>query len=326
MEEKKEHGGERRIPSPPHPVQRREPLPGCRPKPEVEDPSAVARVRALLDSPAYREAGADIDFLASGDARGPRLELDYLKAELQLRSHGVTDTIVVFGSTRLVEPSAAAARLLAAQCALAARPDDAALAQEAAISQRISDKSIYYDIAREFGALVGAAPPMANGGRLAIITGGGPGIMEAANRGALDAGAMSVGLNITLPHEQFPNPYVTPDLCLRFHYFALRKMHFLLRARALVAFPGGFGTMDELFETLTLAQTRKIAPMPIILVGERYWRRAFDIDFLVSEGVIAPEDRELLWYAETAEEIWSDILRWCAESGNPLIEQHSCNQ
>ena len=223
MEEKKEHGGERRIPSPPHPVQRREPLPGCRPKPEVEDPSAVARVRALLDSPAYREAGADIDFLASGDARGPQLELDYLKAELQLRSHGVTNTIVVFGSTRLVEPSAAAARLLAAQCALAARPDDAALAQEAAISQRISDKSVYYDIAREFGALVGAAPPMANGGRLAIITGGGPGIMEAANRGALDAGAMSVGLNITLPHEQFPNPYVTPDLCLRFHYSPCAK-------------------------------------------------------------------------------------------------------
>jgi uncharacterized protein (TIGR00730 family) len=150
--------------------------------------------------------------------------------------------------------------------------------------------------------------------------------MEAANRGALDAGAMSVGLNITLPHEQFPNPYVTPDLCLRFHYFALRKMHFLLRARALVAFPGGFGTMDELFETLTLAQTRKIAPMPIILVGERYWRRALDLDFLVSEGVIDPEDRELLWYAETAEEIWSDILRWCAKSGNPLIEQRSCNQ
>ena len=266
----------------------------------------------LISSPAERPAARE-------------LELDYLKAELQLRRHGVTDTIVVFGSTRLVERSAAAARLLAAQCALAARPDDAALAQEAAISQRISDKSIYYDIAREFGALVGAAPPMANGGRLAIITGGGPGIMEAANRGALDAGAMSIGLNITLPHEQFPNPYVTPDLCLRFHYFALRKMHFLLRARALVAFPGGFGTMDELFETLTLAQTRKIAPMPIILVGEHYWRRAFDVDFLVSEGVIAPEDRELLWYAETAEEIWSDILRWCAKSGNPLIEQRSCN-
>ena len=122
-----------------------------------------------------------------------------------------------------------------------------------------------------------------------------------------------------MPHEQFPNPYVSPELCLRFHYFAVRKMHFLMRARALVAFPGGYGTMDELFETLTLAQTRKIAPLPIILVGEAYWRRAFDVDFLVAEGVIDPEDRELFWYAETAEEIWNDILRWRRESGNPLI-------
>jgi hypothetical protein len=273
-------------------------------------------MRTIVDSPAYREASADIDFLASDETRGARLELDYLKAELQLQHQGVTDTIVVFGSTRLVEPAAARARLQAAQCALAAEPHDEALAQEAAVAQRIVEKSGYYDIARQFGALVGAAPPMANGGRLAIVTGGGPGIMEAANRGALDVGAKSVGLNITLPHEQYPNPYVTPELCLRFHYFALRKMHFLMRARALVAFPGGFGTMDELFETLTLAQTRKIPPMPIILVGERYWRRAFDIDFLVAEGVVDPEDRELFWYAETAEEIWNDILRWREQAGN----------
>jgi len=326
MREKQDEASDRRVPSPPHPLQRRAPLPGCQPKPEVEDPSASARVRAILNSPAYREADADIDFLASGEARGPRLELDYLKAELQLRHNGVTDTIVVFGSTRLVEPAAARARLQEAQCALAARPHDAALAEKAATAQRIVLKSVYYDIARQFGALVGAAPSTTSGGRLAVVTGGGPGIMEAANRGALDAGGKSVGLNITLPHEQFPNPYVTPDLCLRFHYYAMRKMHFLLRARALVAFPGGFGTMDELFETLTLAQTRKIAPMPIILVGEDYWRRAFDVDFLVSEGVIDPEDRELFWYAETAEEIWSDILRWCAQSGNPLIEQKSSDE
>lgn len=319
MKERKPPAGDRQIPAPPHPVQRRAPLPGCRPKPDVEDPSASARVRAIMDSPAYREACLDLDFLTSWETRGTRLELDYLKAELQLQKHGVTDAIVVFGSTRLAEPSAAAARLQAAKCALAARPGDAGLVTEARRAQSIFDKSRYYTIAREFGAVVGAAPPLAGGGRLAIVTGGGPGVMEAANRGAIESGGKSVGLNIALPHEQFPNPYVSPELCLRFHYFAVRKMHFLMRARALVAFPGGYGTMDELFETLTLAQTRKIAPLPIILVGEAYWRRAFDVDFLVAEGVIDPEDRELFWYAETAEEIWNDILRWRRESGNPLI-------
>ncbi len=326
MSGKQNRARRRRIPSPPHPEERRAPLPGDRPKSEVEDPSARAKVQAILDSPAYRDASADMEFLAGEETRGARLELDYLKAELQLRKHGVTDTIVVFGSTRLVEPATAAARLEEARRALAARPAEAALAEAVAIAEKIAEKSRYYDIAREFGALVGAAPPLANGGRLAIVTGGGPGIMEAANRGALDAGGKSVGFNITLPREQFPNPYVTPELCLRFHYFALRKMHFLLRARALVAFPGGYGTMDELFETLTLAQTRKIAPMPIILVGERYWRRAFDVDFFVSEGVIDPEDRELFWHAETAEQIWSDILRWSAESGKPLIARPSFAQ
>jgi uncharacterized protein (TIGR00730 family) len=159
---------------------------------------------------------------------------------------------------------------------------------------------------------------MPGGRRLAVVTGGGPGIMEAANRGAFDAGAETVGLNITLPREQFPNPYITPELCFRFHYFAMRKLHFMLRARALVAFPGGFGTLDELFETLTLAQTRVLAPLPIILVGEAYWRRVFDVDFLVDEGVIAPEDRALFWHAETAQEIWDGILRWREKAGDPL--------
>jgi uncharacterized protein (TIGR00730 family) len=152
-----------------------------------------------------------------------------------------------------------------------------------------------------------------------IMTGGGPGIMEAANRGAYDVGAKSIGLNIHLPHEQYPNPYITPDLCFRFHYFALRKLHFLLRAKALVAFPGGYGTFDELFETLTLVQTRTIQPVPIVLVGERYWRRAVDIDFLVDEGVIDPEDRELFWFAETAQEVWDGILSWHEVNGEPLL-------
>jgi uncharacterized protein (TIGR00730 family) len=152
-----------------------------------------------------------------------------------------------------------------------------------------------------------------------VMTGGGPGIMEAVNRGAHDAEAESIGLNITLPHEQYPNPYITPGLCFSFHYFAMRKLHFLLRARALVAFPGGYGTMDELFEVLTLAQSRKIDPVPVILVGKDYWRRAFDVDFLVSEGTIDPEDRELFWYAETAQDIWRDILLWYEMRGTPLL-------
>lgn len=168
-------------------------------------------------------------------------------------------------------------------------------------------------------ALVGAAPALAGGGKLAIVTGGGPGLMEAANRGAFEAGGNSVGLNINLPHEQFPNPYVTPDLCLRFHYFAIRKLHFLLRAAALVVFPGGFGSMDELFEVLTLAQTRKIEPLPIILVGKDFWSRAFDVEFLLEEGMIDPEDRDLFWYAESAEEIWEDILYWRQMAGRPLL-------
>lgn len=143
--------------------------------------------------------------------------------------------------------------------------------------------------------------------------------MEAANRGAFDAGAKTVGLNIALPREQYPNPYITPELCFRFHYFAMRKLHFVLRARALVAFPGGYGTLDEVFETLTLSQTRVLKPLPIVLVGEAYWRRVFDPDFLIEEGVIAPEDRALFWYAETEQEIWDGILRWWEKAGEPLI-------
>jgi len=184
----------------------------------------------------------------------------------------------------------------------------------------VVEKSKYYDMAREFGRIVGRAEPLARGDRIVVMTGGGPGIMEAANRGASEAGARSVGLNITLPHEQYPNPYVTPELCLRFRYFAMRKFHFVMRARALVAFPGGYGTLDELFEILALSQTRKMTPVPVVLVGEEYWRGVFDVDFLVDEGVIDPEDRELLWYANSAEEAWQSILRWYEMKGDPLLK------
>jgi uncharacterized protein (TIGR00730 family) len=273
----------------------------------------------ILASESYLEADRDIDFLQCDATRGIRLQLDFLKTESLLEEHGVAHTIVVFGSTRIPEPQAARRAVESCINMAAASPNDETLRRRLAIAQSIAEKSRYYEIAREFGRIVGAAGAKAIGGRIMIMTGGGPGIMEAANRGAHEIGAKSIGLNITLPTEQYPNPYVTPELCFRFHYFAIRKLHFLMRARALVVFPGGFGTMDELFEVLSLAQTRKIAPVPVILVGESYWRRAFDPEFLVDEGVIDPEDRDLLWFAESAEDVWRDILIWYEAVGRPLL-------
>ena len=309
------------IPPPAHPQERNEPLPWQRPKAAIEDPEAPARVQAILASPSYCEGDHDVAFLDRAETRGIRLQIDYLKPQILLETQGIRETIVVFGSTRIPEPAAARARVAALAAALAAAPEDLRLRRRLATAERLLAKSRYYDVAREFGRLVGEAGDHGSGRGLVVMTGGGQGIMEAANRGAHDVGAKSVGLNITLPHEQFPNPYVTPDLCFKFHYFGVRKLHFLLRARALVAFPGGYGTFDELFEALTLVQTRKINPMPIVLVGEDYWRRAVDIDFLVAEGVIEAEDRDLLWYAETAREIWDGIRYWYVASGQPLIER-----
>jgi uncharacterized protein (TIGR00730 family) len=247
------------------------------------------------------------------------LQIDYLKAELELRERGVEHTIVVFGSTRLREPGAAARRVRELRGQLAAAPGDSELTRQLAVAERLRAKSHYYEAARELGRLVGGCSGKSGDCRVLLMTGGGPGIMEAANRGAYDVGAPSIGLNISLPHEQFPNPYISADLCFRFHYFAMRKLHFLLRARALVAFPGGFGTLDEVFETLTLVQTRTIEPVPVVFVGESYWRRAVDIDFLVDEGVIEREDRDLFWYAESAEDIWRSILAWHERNGTPLV-------
>jgi len=307
------------IPKPPHPLQRQQKLPWQTPKSSAEDTEAPARVEALLHSESYRQADEDVDFLSRDESRGLRLQLDYSKPEWLLQQHGIHHTIVVFGGTRIAEPAAARRQVEALRKALLASPENPELKQQLAVARRIQAKSHYYDIARDFGRLVGDSGNGPEDCRLVVMTGGGPGIMEAANRGAYDTGAKTVGLNISLPHEQYPNPYISPELCMRFHYFALRKMHFLLRARALVAFPGGLGTLDELFETLTLIQTRKIAPLPVILVGTEYWQKAFNFDFLVEEGVVDVEDRELFWFAESAQEIWENILCWHEDNGTPLF-------
>jgi uncharacterized protein (TIGR00730 family) len=308
------------IPKPAHPRLRHEPLPWQRPKPSSEDAAAPAKVERILRSPSYRRADEDVDFLNADETRGVRLQIDYLKPQILLDQHGIEHTIVVFGGTRIVEPAAAHQEAERLRGLLEADPGDPALRARFARAERIVEKSHYYEIARAFGRLVAESGRGPEDCRVVVVTGGGPGVMEAANRGAHEAGAKTVGLNIDLPHEQYPNPYVTPELCFRFHYFALRKLHFLLRARALVAFPGGLGTMDELFETLTLIQTRKIEPIPVVLVGERYWRRVIDIDYLVDEGVIDEEDRDLFWFAEEAGELWDGILSWYATNGRPLLE------
>jgi len=308
----------RRPPKPPPPFHI-EPLPWQLPKSLREDPEALRRVTEIMSGPSYRLAVEDPDFLWSYEARPLRLMADYLKAELQLQKHGVRNTIVVFGSTRLEEPGAARRRLEELREALAKDPSNPELQRKVKIAERRYAKSKFYQTARQFSRIVSNYGHGPLDCRLVITTGGGPGIMEAANRGAFDVGAKSVGFNIQLPHEQYPNPYISKELCFQFHYFAIRKMHFLLRAKALVIFPGGFGTLDELFETLTLIQTRKIHPVPVILVGEEYWSKVIDFEFLVEEGTIDPEDLDLFGYAETAEEIWEEILSWYREKREPLI-------
>lgn len=276
------------------------------------DAEARERVRRLIASPSYQQADEDRDFLLRPQMCGVRLQLDFWKTEEILQRHGIEHTVVVYGSTRLIEPQAAERRLISAQQALARAPSDSSYARAAEAAKRLLENSRYYSIAREFGRIVAKRCAMNNVPQLAVVTGGGPGIMEAANRGAFESGAPSIGLNIALPREQLPNPYISPDLCFKLHYFAIRKLHLLERAKAAVFFPGGYGTCDELFEVLTLLQTGKIGSLPVVLVGERYWRRAIDFDFLVEEGMIAPSDARLLTFAESAHEIWEAIAEWYA--------------
>ena len=263
--------------------------------------------RALLRAPSYRRADQDLEFLDREELRPVRLQLELLKPELIQREEGIHSTIVVFGSSRLVEPAIARERLTNAEAALAREPGDPDRERAVSVARRQLALAPYYDQAREFARLVSSACQVGGRCDFVVVTGGGPGIMEAANRGAAEVGAKSIGLNITLPQEQRPNPYITPALCFQFRYFALRKMHFLLRARALVAFPGGFGTMDELFEALTLLQTGKVTGVTVVLVGRAFWDRLINWPMLIEEGLIDPEDLRLFHYCETGREAWEII-------------------
>ncbi len=239
-------------------------------------------------SPAYRLAFDDPEFLCRDEMRPVRLQLELQKPELLLADYGVQSTVVLFGGARIPEPAK----------------------KDGARTKTLAELSSFYEEARRFARLVTEKSLAAGGTENVVVTGGGPGVMEAGNRGAAEAGGVSIGLNIVLPHEQAPNGYVTPDLCFNFHYFGIRKMHFLLRARAICIFPGGFGTLDELFEALTLIQTKRMAPVPFLLFGEDFWRRIIDWDALADAGTISEEDLELFRFVETAEEAVEMIDGW----------------
>ncbi len=262
----------------------------------------------IYPSSSYRVAYEDIEFLNRDDLRPVRLQLELLKPELIMEEQEIVSTIVVFGSARLLSREEAEKNLADVEKKAAQNPDQPDVQTALVRARRLVKNSRYYEEARNFARLVSSVCQLKSGiCDFVIVTGGGPGVMEAANRGAYEVGAKSVGLNITLPFEQKPNPYITPDLCFQFHYFALRKMHFLLRTKALVVFPGGFGTLDEMFETLTLIQTQKMKAIPVLLFGKSYWQKAVNLPFLVEQGTISPEDLQLMSYVETAAEAWQKI-------------------
>ncbi|MCE2880519.1 MAG: TIGR00730 family Rossman fold protein [Comamonadaceae bacterium] len=261
---------------------------------------AHARSGTPLEAEAYRLAFADPEFLLRRETRGLRMQLEMLKPDLEQQKLGIDNTIVVFGSARFLSPEQAEQDL---QQALASGQ-----AKSIEQARRQVRNSLYYAQAREFARLVARhSKDCAPDQRLVICTGGGPGIMEAANRGAHDEGMPNVGLNIALPHEQGANPYITQALNFKFHYFAMRKMHFMMRAKALVAFPGGFGTLDELFEVLTLVQTRKAKPVPILLYASDYWKKLLSFDALLEAGAISSEDLSLFHYVDDPQEAWQRI-------------------
>ena len=271
-----------------------------------EDAAAANAAKPLPQTadPAYRLAYQDSDFLLRDDLRPVRFQLELMKPELLLAEAGIGSTFVFYGSARIPAPEDADTLIQAA-----------ATDTQRRIAERLKAKSHYYEVARELARVASGSPASADGKRQFVVcSGGGPAIMEAANRGACDVGAESVGLNIVLPFEQAPNAYVTPHLSFNFHYFALRKMHFLLHARAIAVFPGGFGTFDEMFELLTLIQTGKMAVLPILLYGREFWNRVIDFDALVEEGVVAPQDLDLIHFCETAQEGWDHVHSFYADN------------
>jgi len=273
-----------------------------------EDKEVTERLDAIMNHHSYELAYLDHTFMRREDLRPLRLEMELLKPEMLMDEADIKSTVVVFGGTQIAPKEVAAPRLAAAEAAIAASPDDAAAKRELFLAQRVMSKSRYYEECREFARIVTEYNLSDDQvGEFIIKTGGGPGIMEAGNRGAYDAGGKSMALNITLPFEQTPNSYITPGLCFQFNYFAIRKMHFLLRAKALICFPGGFGTLDELFTTLTLRQTGRMQEIPIILYSKEYWDGIIDFQFLADEGVIQDSHLELFQYAESPEETWQII-------------------
>ncbi len=284
-----------------------------------EEPEQID-IQSLLDSPSYKIAFEDPAFIMSDAARAIRMHLETAKPEWILRQCGIRSTVIVFGSARFISSKKAHRLLAEAQEKLAANPGNVDLKDAVAKAKIKVETAPYYDQAREFARIVSqenqASRPLESKGTFdyVICTGGGPGIMEAANRGAHDVEALSVGLNIKLPFEQQPNPYISPQLCFLFHYFAVRKLHFMLRAKALVVCPGGFGTFDELFEALTLRQTQRMQPIPIIIFGEPFWRKTVNFDYLVETGVIDRQDLELYHFTESPREAWEIIKSFHAKN------------
>jgi uncharacterized protein (TIGR00730 family) len=284
-----------------------------------KEAKVLNQIKMIMNDPSFQIAEEDKNFLYSNDARGVRLQLDYLKAEVKMREQGINHTVVVFGSARIVEFESAMSALKKIEIALKKSPDSEELLNALKRAESMVRKSHYYNEARKLGQLVGKSGKSAQDCHVTMMTGGGPGIMEAANRGADDVGAKSIGLNIELPHEQFPNPYITPELCFQFRYFAIRKLHFIQRAKALVVFPGGFGTLDELFEILTLIQSSKSPSIPIVMLGKEYWDKAINFSFLKEEDVIGSEDLKHLIYVDNAEDAWEKIISWHEENKTPLF-------
>lgn len=268
---------------------------------------SVDAISQLQDHDSYKLAFADTGFLMQDELRHVRLQLEYLKPQMVLDRHQINATIVVFGSARFQAPADAVKQLSEVKQYVTTEPDNPAAIHALKLAERDLKNSRYYTAAQEFARLVTHHSCQHPDCALTIISGGGPGIMEAANRGAMEANGKSIGLNIVLPKEQHPNPYITPEFCFQFHYFAIRKMHFLQRARALVAFPGGFGTLDELFETLTLIQTKKAERVPVILYDKAFWQRLINFEMLAEEGLISPQDLELIQYVDSPEQAWQII-------------------